>query len=166
MAYEIITTYLQNERILGLGAGLLGIASIVAGGLVLGFRLDYKAFALTLIIVGLLESVAFIPGYFSNHRLKQHQAMVTQIDQETAQKAYITEKAQKAQQALRAFSIIKIVYASLILLLVILLSQLPMSAAWRGVLTALIIHFAAAITIDNIGETYTQKYRADLEALD
>ncbi|HAS43582.1 MAG TPA: hypothetical protein DCS93_24090 [Microscillaceae bacterium] len=161
MAHEIITTYLQNERILGLGAGLWGIISIIAGGLILGFRPDFKAFAITMIVVGLLEAVAFIPGYFSNHRLKQHQAIATQ----TQDKAYVANKSQKARRALRAFAMIKIVYASLILLFVVLLSQLSLSPVWRGILTALIIHFAAAITIDNFGEAYTQKYSTALEKL-
>ncbi|OJJ21541.1 hypothetical protein BKI52_13435 [marine bacterium AO1-C] len=161
MAHEIITTYLQNERILGLGAGLWGIVSIIAGGLIMVFRPDFKAFAFTMIVVGLLEAIAFIPGYFSNHRLKQHQTTTAQAND----KAYVAEKSQKARKALRAFAIIKIVYASLILLFVILLSQLSLSPIWRGILTALIIHFAAAITIDNFGEAYTQKYSADLAVL-
>jgi len=161
MAHEIITTYLQNERVLGLGAGLWGIVSIIAGGLILGFRPDFKAFALTMIIVGLLEAIAFIPGYFSNHRLKQHQTLATQ----TQNQAYVAQKSQKARRTLRAFAMIKIVYASLILLSVILLSQLSLSPLWRGILTALIIHFAAAITIDNFGEAYTQHYKEALEAL-
>ena len=158
MHHEIITIYLQNERILGLGAGLMGVVSIIVGGIVLGYRPDFKAFALTMIIIGALEAIAFLPGYFTNHRLKQHQTVATH----SQDKAYVAQKRQKAQRALRAFALIKVVYASLILLLVILLSQLNLTPLWRGIFTALIIHFAAAITIDNFGETYTQQYHADL----
>lgn len=158
---EIITTYLNNERMLGLSAGLVGVASILFGVLFLLYQPQFKAFAVTMIIVGGLESVAFLPGYFKNSRVTQQQTTIVDSNSQ----ALIIEKTQHAKGVLRAFFIIKIVYASLILLSVILLSQLNMSTLWRGILTALIIHFASAITIDNFGEAYTQKYHVALKML-
>jgi hypothetical protein len=45
-----------------------------------------------------------------------------------------------------------------LLVLVLVLSQLALSPLLNGVLAAIVVHLAIAITIDNFGEQYTKRY--------
>lgn len=61
---EFVQQYLQSERLLGLSAGIVGLLSITTGVIFYINKPQFKAFAITMIIIGLIEAGLFITGYF------------------------------------------------------------------------------------------------------
>lgn len=158
-AMEIITNYLIREKQLVLTAGLLGVASFAVGLLVLILATRYKSFSASLLILGALEAGVFLSVYFfrsdvqMKHKMEKFNSNATE---------YVIEQRVFAEKALNSFFWLKIVYALLLLVATVICSKLNAGNVWNGILFALIIHLALAITIDNIGEQYTKIYSEEL----
>ena len=155
---EAFQSYLLSEKLLVLSAGLIGVASLVLGLVFLFALPQFKAFALTMLTLGAIEAVVFMSTY-----AKSESTIQAKIE------AYTTDPAvQNAEQlvlstkALKSFFWLKLLYASVIVVLSFAISRLGTGSIWIGIFTALIIHLAAGITIDNFGERYTKNYRRAL----
>jgi len=153
---EFVSHYLQSERLLGLSAGIIGLLSIATGLLFLISKPQFKAFAITMLIIGAIEAGIFITGYF----LVNNQAKVeSKIEvYQNAPKDYLEKDKLIIEKNLKFFFILKCIYASLFLILAIVLSKMTLKPIYFGIFTALMIHFAVAAVIDTFGERYTKIY--------
>ncbi|MDB4292302.1 hypothetical protein N9954_02775 [Maribacter sp.] len=158
---ETVQSYLLSEKFLVLSAGLIGLVSFILGFAFLFFLPQFKSFALTMIILGGIEMAVFMPTYVkSGANIRAKIEMYSESPE-----SYTSEQLVFSKNALRSFFTLKIVYAVIILVLVITISKLNTGSIFIGILTALIIHLASGITIDNFGEIYTKKYNSALVQL-
>lgn len=155
---ETVYSYLMSEKFLVLTAWVIGITSLFLGLAFLFFLPQFKTFALTMLILGIIEAAVFMTIYVKSgpNIRKKIEAYSENPDN------YITEQVVFSVKALRSFFMLKIVYAGIILVLVIAISKLNVDSVFIGICTALIIHLACGITIDNFGEVYTKKYNLAL----
>lgn len=155
---EWITEFLNSEKALYLFAGIIGFISVVVGLFFLLFS-NHKSFAITMLVIGVLEMSVMFPTY-----LKYQQKIEDKISvYKSNEKVFFEKESLKTEQALKSFFWLKLIYGILILALILLMSRLNSNSILFGIFTALIIHFAVAITIDNFGEKYTKKYLAELK---
>jgi hypothetical protein len=156
---ETITSYLISEKLLGLTVGLIGLGSAIIGVLVLFFLPQYKAFAMTLLLLGTIEAGLFLSGYY----FRSDKLVADKIElYKTNPDKYIAGQIIYSEKALNSFFLLKLLYATLLLAATVACSKLNLGSTWNGILYALIIHLALAITIDNFGEQYTKKYYEEL----
>lgn len=156
----IITDFLNSEKALYLSAGIIGIVSIVVGILFL-FISNYKSFAITLMVIGILESVVMFLIY-----LKYNQKTDNKISSYNNNRVeFLKSESMLIEKDLKSFFRLKLVYGILIILLIVVMSFLNPNSIFFGLFTALILHLYFAITIDNFGEIYTKKYQTELEML-
>lgn len=155
---EELISYLNNEKALALATGIIGILSTLTAIYFLLFQNHSRSFAFTMLVAGLIECI-FLMGYFGAEKKIRAKVEVFGANPSTI----ITEQLQKTTGNLKGFLIVKIIYATFILAGVIVLSKTNVSSALSGILIAVIFHFALAITIDNVGERYTQKYNSFLK---
>lgn len=154
---EWITDFLNSEKTLYLFAGLIGIVSVVCGLLFLLFS-NHKSFAFTMLVIGILEIAVMFPTY-----LKYQQKIEDKISvYESNKKDFLETESLKTEKALKSFFWLKLGYGILIIVLILIMSRISSNSILFGIFTALIIHFAFAITIDNFGEKYTKKYLTEL----
>jgi len=153
---EFVSNYLQSERLLGLSAGIIGLLSIATGLIFLITKPQFKAFAVTMLIIGTIEAGIFITGYF----IVNNQAKVNSKIEvyKSAPKDYLEKDKLITEKNLKSFFILKCIYASLFLIIAVVLSKATLKSIYFGVLVALMIHFAAAAIIDTFGERYTKTY--------
>lgn len=159
---DILLEYLSSERSLLLGAAIIGFVSVLVGLVFLQFLPNYKAFALTMLIIGSIESTVFVSNYFNFPSKVEAQVEMYNQDKEQFKQKQITI----SQSALKSFFWLKIIYAVLIVIFAILISRLNVDSVLAWILSALILHLAFAITIDNFGERYTKKYNSELKKND
>ncbi|MCL7764893.1 hypothetical protein MPF19_15825 [Polaribacter sp. Z014] len=154
---DVILAYLSSERSLFLSAGIIGSVSLVVGLLFLMFS-NYKSFAITMIVLGILEMAVMLPTY-----IKYQQKIDLKISTyESGIPAFTKAEIINTEKALKSFFRLKLFYGILIVLLILTMSFLSSKSLLFGIFTALIIHLAFAITIDNFGEKYTNKYLTEL----
>ncbi|WP_179337137.1 hypothetical protein [Winogradskyella ludwigii] len=154
---DIILAYLSSEKSLFLSAGIIGSVSLVAGLLFLMFS-NHKSFAITMIVLGILEMAVMFPTY-----IKYQQKIDTKIaTYESGIPAFTKAEIINTEKALKSFFRLKLTYGILIVLLILTMSFLNSKSVLFGVFTALILHLSFAITIDNFGEKYTNKYLIEL----
>jgi glucan phosphoethanolaminetransferase (alkaline phosphatase superfamily) len=154
---EWITDFLNSEKALYLFAGIVGFISVVVGLLFLLFS-NHKSFAVTMIVIGVLEMAVMFPAY-----LKYQQKIEEKISvYKSNEKDFLETESLKTQSALKSFFWLKLVYGILIIVFILIMSRLSSSSILFGIFTALIIHFAVAITIDNFGEKFTKLYLTEL----
>jgi 1,4-dihydroxy-2-naphthoate octaprenyltransferase len=158
---EFVQQYLQSERLLGLSAGIIGLLSITTGIIFYVNKPQFKVFAITMLIIGLIEAGLFITGYF----LVNNQNNVNKkIDQfESNKDNYLKTDKIVVDKNLKAFFILKLIYAITFITLAIVLSKINIKPIYFGIFTALMIHLAAAIVIDTFGERYTKIYKTNIE---
>ena len=155
---DILLDYLSSEKSLFLAAGIIGIISIVVGMVFLQFQPNYRAFALTMLIIGSIEASVLLTSYFNFPNKAKVQ--IENFHQDTEQ--FRQEQIAVTQSALKSFFWLKLFYAALIVVFALLISWLNTKSFFIGILSALILHLAFAITIDNFGEQYTKKYNSEL----
>ena len=158
---EFVQHYLQSERLLGLSAGIIGLLSMATGAIFYISKPQFKIFAITLLILGLIEASLFITGYF----IVNNQANVTRKIERFQEDTIAYLKADKivVDKNLSSFFILKLIYGIVFIALAIVLSKLNLKPIYFGVFTALMIHLAVAIVIDTFGERYTKAYKASIE---
>ncbi len=154
---EWITEFLNSEKTLYLFAGIIGVISVAVGLLFLLFA-NHKSFAITMIVIGILEMAVMFPTY---HKYQQ------KIDDKVSiyknnETEFLEMESIATEKGLKSFFWLKLTYGILIVLLILAMSFLSPKSILFGIFTALILHFAFAITIDNFGEKYTKKYLIEL----
>lgn len=158
---ELISDFLKSEKTLYLFAGIIGIISMVVGLLFLLFS-NHKSFAITMIVIGILEMAVMFPTY-----LKYQQKIDNKISNYKSNgNEFLKTESITAQKALKSFFWLKLTYGILIIGLILAMSFLNPKSMLFGIFTALILHFAFAITIDNFGEKYTKKYLDEIMILE
>tara|TARA_R110002167_G_scaffold115853_11_gene290504 strand:- start:2747 stop:3220 length:474 start_codon:yes stop_codon:yes gene_type:complete len=155
---EWISDFLNSEKTLYLFAGIIGVVSVLVGLLFLGFS-NHKSFAVTLLVIGGLEMAVMFPTYLKYQQKIEDKISVYKSDE----KGFMEIERLKTEQALKSFFWLKLVYGILIVALILIMTRLSSNSMLFGIFTALIIHFAFAITIDNFGERYTKKYLMELQ---
>lgn len=157
---EFVSHYLQSERLLGLSTGIFGLFSISLGIFFLISKPQFKVFAITMLILGAIEAGMFITGYFLvKNANKVHSKL--EAYQESP-KDYLEKDKIIVERNLKLFFILKCTYATLFLVLAIVLSKTDIKSITFGILTALMIHFAMATIIDTFGERYTKIYKKEI----
>ena len=152
-----ITEFLNSEKTLYLFAGIIGIVSVIVGLLFLLLS-NHKSFATTMIVIGILEIAVMFPTY-----LKYQQNIDDKISvYENNKTDFVKTETIASEKAMKSFFWLKLTYGILIVVLILAMSFLSPKSILFGIFTALILHFAFAITIDNFGEKYTKKYLTEL----
>lgn len=152
-----ITEFLNSEKTLYLFAGIIGVISVVVGLLFLLFS-NHKSFAISMLVIGILEMTAMFPTY-----LNYQQKIDDKISVYKSNGAeFLETESISAEKALKSFFWLKLTYGILIVALILGMSFLNPKSILFGIFMALILHFAFAITIDNFGEMYTKKYLTEL----
>jgi len=157
---NFIIEFLNSEKNLYLFAGIIGIVSVVVGLLFLLFS-NHKSFAITMLVLGIVEIAVMFPTY-----LKYQQKIDDKISLYNANETefYKTETI-SMEKALQSFFWLKLIYGILIVVLIITMSFFSPKSLFFGISTAFILHLAFAITIDNFGEIYTKKYLTEIPRL-
>lgn len=154
---ELIVDFLNSEKTLYLFAGIIGVVSVIIGLLFLLFS-NHKSFATTMIVIGILEMVVMFPTY-----LKYQQKVEDKISvYENNKSDFVKTETIASERAMKSFFWLKLTYGILIIVLILAMSFLSPKSVLFGIFSALILHFAIAITIDNFGEKYTEKYLIEL----
>jgi hypothetical protein len=130
----------------------------VVGIVFLQLQPNFKAFALTMLVIGTIESAVLLTSYFNYPNKAQAQIESYNYDSEQFKQEQIVI----SQSALKSFFWLKLFYAVLIVIFAILISKLNANSVFVGILSALVLHLAFAITIDNFGEQHTKKYNSEL----
>ncbi|MEQ3666167.1 MULTISPECIES: hypothetical protein [unclassified Olleya] len=158
---EFVQQYLQSERLLGLSAGIIGLLSITTGIIFYVNKPQFKVFAITMLIIGLIEAGLFITGYFLVNNQNNVNKKIEQF--ESNKDNYLKTDKIVVDKNLKAFFILKLIYAITFITLAIVLSKINLKPMYFGLFTALMIHLAAAIVIDTFGERYTKIYKTNIE---
>ncbi|WP_292942340.1 hypothetical protein [Olleya sp. UBA1516] len=158
---EFVQQYLQSERLLGLSAGIIGLLSITTGIIFYVNKPQFKVFAITMLIIGLIEAGLFITGYFLVNNQNNVNKKIEQF--ESNKDNYLKTDKIVVDKNLKAFFILKLIYAITFITLAIVLSKINLKPIYFGIFTALMIHLAAAIVIDTFGERYTKTYKTNIE---
>ena len=158
---EFVQQYLQSERLLGLSAGIIGLLSITTGIIFYVNKPQFKVFAITMLIIGLIEAGLFITGYFLVNNQNNVNKKIEQF--ESNKDNYLKTDKIVVVKNLKAFFILKLIYAITFITLAIVLSKINIKPIYFGIFTALMIHLAAAIVIDTFGERYTKIYKTKIE---
>ncbi|MGB2686362.1 MAG: hypothetical protein WBC43_15205 [Olleya sp.] len=158
---EFVQQYLQSERLLGLSAGIIGLLSITTGIIFYVNKPQFKVFAITMLIIGLIEAGLFITGYFLVNNQNNVNKKIEQF--ESNKDNYLKTDKIVVDKNLKAFFILKLIYAITFITLAIVLSKINLKPMYFGIFTALMIHLAAAIVIDTFGERYTKIYKTNIE---
>ncbi|MFD2916361.1 hypothetical protein [Psychroserpens luteus] len=152
-----IMEFLNSEKTLYLFAGIIGIVSMLVGLLFLLFS-NHKSFAITMIVIGILEMAVMFPTY-----LKYEQKINDKISiYKSNGTEFLETESISSKKALKSFFWLKLTYGILIVALILAMSFLSPKSILFGIFMALILHFAFAITIDNFGEKFTKKYLTEL----
>nr|WP_321230717.1 hypothetical protein [uncultured Psychroserpens sp.] len=152
-----IMEFLNSEKTLYLFAGIIGIVSMLVGLLFLLFS-NHKSFAITMIVIGILEMAVMFPTY-----LKYEQKINDKISiYKSNGTEFLETESISSKKALKSFFWLKLTYGILIVVLILAMSFLSPKSILFGIFMALILHFAFAITIDNFGEKFTKKYLTEL----
>lgn len=153
-----ITDFLNSEKTLYLVAGIIGIFSVIVGLLFLLLS-NQKSFSITMIVIGILEIALMFPAYY-----QYQQKISDKISTYKSNEAHFFQtESISTKKALKSFFWLKLAYGILIVVLILVISFLSSKSILFGIFTAIILHFAFAITIDNFGEKYTKKYLAELK---
>ena len=152
-----IISFLNSEKQLYLFAGLIGGVSVLVGQLFLLFS-NHKSFAITMLVIGILEMALLFPTY-----LKSQQKMDTIIATYSSNESeFITKQIVATEKALDSFFWLKLTYGIVIVGLILGMFFLSPKSVYFGIAAALILHLSFAITIDNFGEIYTKDYLSEL----
>lgn len=158
---EIMLDFLNSEKTLYLSAGIIGVVSVIVGILFLLFS-NHNSFAATMIVIGILEMAVMFPTY-----LKYQQKVDDKISvYENNTSDFIKIETTATEKAMKSFFWLKLTYGILIVVLILGMSFLSPKSVLFGILMALILHLALAITIDNFGEIYTKKYLNELTTIE
>jgi len=158
--FDLLASFYNSEKNVFLAIILIGISSVIIGVAFYFLSANYKVFGITLLVLGMIEA-----GIFTHQNLVQKEKIEQKmIVVKTDAKTFLqSEKVSLAKMA-KVFFLIKLFYGSLIICCIVAISFAGKPQI-NGILMALILHLAFAITIDNFAEQYTLVYKTKLEAL-
>ncbi|MFT6802096.1 MAG: hypothetical protein ACJA2N_001281 [Salibacteraceae bacterium] len=156
-AMKSMSVFLDSEKSLYLFAGMVGVISVLIGASFLKFS-NHLSFAITMLIIGALEIGVMFPTYNNyqkkaDYRISFHKKNINN---------FAELESKNIKKELRSFFILTLIYSVSIVILTLILSRLNYNSILSGVFTALVLHFAFAITIDSFGVKYTKKYLTEL----
>ncbi len=157
---ELITNFYNSEKNIFLAIVLIGILSVIIGIAFYFFSTNYKVFGITLLVLGMLETSIFT---YQNLTQKEKIEQKISLVKTDANSFLQSEKVYMAKMP-KVYFWIKLFYGSLIICCIIAISYANRPQI-NGVLIALILHLALAITIDNFAEQYTLTYKTKLVEL-
>ena len=108
-----ITEFLNSEKTLYLFAGIIGIASLLAGLLFILFS-DHKSFAITMIVIGVLEMAVMLPTYSKYEQKNKDKVSFYK----TNRTSFLKVESISTEKALKSFFWLKLTYGVLILILI------------------------------------------------
>ncbi|MCL5129551.1 MULTISPECIES: hypothetical protein [unclassified Algibacter] len=156
---DLLNEFLKSEKALFLFSGIIGVVSLIIGVLFLTFA-NHKSFAITLIVLGVLEIATMFPTYLNYQQKIENKTSIYKNNETNFVKTELAE----SQKALKSFFKLKLIYGILIVILIFGMSFLGEKSMFFGICSALILHLAFAITIDNFGEKYTKHYLTEISA--
>lgn len=156
----LTTVFYNSEKNLFLAIVIIGAASILAGILFYYYSKQFKAFAITLMILGLIETVFFGYQYSKYDQKIEYKQEQIKTDQSNYHKQELSQKSKSVQ----TFLWLKIFYSILISIGVIAIS-LTDNRIISGILIAVVLHLSIGLTIDNFAERYTKDYLQELIAI-
>ena len=139
-----IIEYLNSEKTLYMFAGIIGVISVVVGLLFLLFS-NHKSFAITMIVIWILEMAVMFPTYIKYQQKIDDKILIYKNNKTE----FLEIESISAEKALKSFFWLKLTYGILIVILILIMLLLSPKSIFFGIFTALILHFAFAITIDN-----------------
>lgn len=139
-----IIEYLNSEKTLYMFAGIIGVISVVVGLLFLLFS-NHKSFAITMIVIWILEMAVMFPTYIKYQQKIDDKILIYKNNKTE----FLEIESISAEKALKSFFWPKLTYGILIVILILIMLLLSPKSIFFGIFTALILHFAFAITIDN-----------------
>ncbi len=139
-----IIEYLNSEKTLYMFAGIIGVISVVVGLLFLLFS-NHKSFAITMIVIWILEMAVMFPTYIKYQQKIDDKILIYKNNKTE----FLEIESISAEKALKSFFWLKLTYGILIVILILIMLLLNPKSIFFGIFTALILHFAFAITIDN-----------------
>ena len=139
-----IIKYLNSEKTLYMFAGIIGVISVVVGLLFLLFS-NHKSFAITMIVIWILEMAVMFPTYIKYQQKIDDKILIYKNNKTE----FLEIESISAEKALKSFFWPKLTYGILIVILILIMLLLSPKSIFFGIFTALILHFAFAITIDN-----------------
>ena len=154
---EWIFEFLNSERTLILFAGIIGSVSAIIGLLFLLFS-NHNSFAITMILIGIIEMAVMFPTYLKYQKKVDDKISIYKSNEIE----FLETESISTEKALKSFFWLKLTYGVLIVVLILIMTSLSSKDVVFGIITALILHLAFAITIDNFGEKYTKKYLIEL----
>lgn len=155
-----IHEFLNRERTLFLFAGIIGIISVIVGLLFLLFS-NHKSFAITMLVIGILEMAVMFPTYFNYQKKIDSKISMYHVNEAE----FFKTETIATEKALKSFFLLKLIYGILIVVFIVAMYFISPKSLLFGIFTALILHLALAITIDNFGEIYTKKYLSELQTV-
>lgn len=157
---DILTSFYNSEKNIFLAIILIGISSVLIGIAFTYFSSNYKIFGITLLVLGTLEA-----SVFTHSALVQKEKMEQKISLiKTDTNSFLKIEKGNLANTQQVFFLIKLLYACMIICCIIAIS-FDNKPQLNGVLMALILHLAFAITIDNFAEQYTLTYKTKLEEI-
>lgn len=139
-----IIKYLNSEKTLYMFAGIIGVISVVVGLLFLLFS-NHKSFAITMIVIWILEMAVMFPTYIKYQQKIDDKILIYKNNKTE----FLEIESISAEKALKSFFWPKLTYGILIVILILIMLLLSPKSIFFEIFTALILHFAFAITIDN-----------------
>jgi len=145
--------FLNGEKNLFLVAGVFGVLSLIAGILFL-FIGNYKSFSITMILLGLLETLIMFPGYLNFQNKIEKKTWVYNQNKTD----FVSSEIKETEKSLKSIIKVKLIYCFLLVLICIAITILKTKSLLFGIGTAFVFHLALAITIDNFAQINTEKY--------
>lgn len=156
-AMESLNVFLDSEKSLYLFSGIIGIISVIVGLLFLLFS-DHKSFAITMLVLGILEIAVMFPTYYNYQNKVESKTSFYEKNTNN----FVELESESIKKELKTFYLLTFVYSISIVILTLTMSRLNYNSILFGIFTALILHLAFAITIDSFGAKYTKKYLTEI----
>lgn len=154
---EWITDFLNSEKALYLYAGIVGLISVVVGLLFL-LMSDHSNFAITMLVLGMLEMGIMFPTVLKYDQKIKDKIEVFRSDENE----FLKTEPILVENALKSFFVLKLIYGILIVVFILIMSRIAIDSLFFEIFIAVILHLSFAITIDNFGEQFTKKYQIEL----
>src|SRR4029077_19318416 len=157
--HDAMTIYFNGEKNAGLFIAVIGFAVVVAALVLFRARTDFRAFALTLGIVALVE-IAIGAGLYLKTD-PQVGRLRAQLDSNPS--AFHTDERARMARVQRNFVVIEYVEVALILVTAVVAIAGKSNATLTGVALGLLINAALLLAFDLIAERRGAVYLAAIE---
>jgi hypothetical protein len=157
--HDAVTIYFNGEKNAGLFIAVIGAAVVVAALVLFRARADFRAFALTLGIVALVEIAIGIGLYLKTD--PQAGRLRAQLD--SSPSSFYTDEGARMARVQRNFVVIEYVEVALIIVTAIVAIARKSNVTLTGVALGLLINAALLLAFDLIAERRGAAYLAAIE---